>query len=241
MKLPSLSWTIIDPAGQAHSKRSTTRVYTHAVIRENKDNPGSYFVNWSQSKEGAEAESRVLAHLRSYIEVREVQPEQEQQVNENTKPATAKLAEARLQEQEPFNYWEAELSGIKTAGEEDAVKLKLQTSCSSTKWLSLRPSEFEAVEALLVELYAAREQAHRAASQPSNSLEGMHQEISRRKEQGATVKLSTISEEGGLFRWSPAGPLWKRFGVIVREAGNPAHTIGIPNWEAAVWPGGEQA
>lgn len=58
-----------------------------------------------------------------------------------------------------MNYWEAELSDIKTAGSEDAVKLKLRTSCSETKWLTLRPSEFEAVEALLVELYAAREDA----------------------------------------------------------------------------------
>lgn len=57
-----------------------------------------------------------------------------------------------------FNYWEAELSDIKTAGSEDAVKLKLRTSCSETKWLTLRPEEFEAVEALLVELYAQREQ-----------------------------------------------------------------------------------
>lgn len=64
---------------------------------------------------------------------------------------------------QPLNYWEAELSDIKTAGEDDAVKLKLRSSCSETKWLTLRPSEFEAVEALLVELYAAREQAEAPA------------------------------------------------------------------------------
>lgn len=78
MRLPSLSWSVTDPAGVEHTKRSASRVYTHAVIRENKDNPGSYFVNWSQNKEGAEAESRVQAHQRSYIEVRAVQPTEEQ-------------------------------------------------------------------------------------------------------------------------------------------------------------------
>lgn len=57
-----------------------------------------------------------------------------------------------------FNYWEAELGGIKTAGSEDAVKLKIRTSCSETKWLTLTPEEFDAVEALLVERYALRQE-----------------------------------------------------------------------------------
>jgi hypothetical protein len=82
---------------------------------------------------------------------------------------------------QPFNYWEAELSGIKTTGEDDPVKLKLRTSCSETKWLSLSPADFEAVEALLVERYAARVDSGQAPAQPANSLEGMQQEVNRRK------------------------------------------------------------
>ena len=93
------------------------------------------------------------------------------------------------------NYWEAELSGIKTSGEDDAVKVKLMSKYTDTKWLTLRPSEFEAVEALLVELYAAREQesgpaqksrqesrARQQATAPANSLEAMQAEADRRKQ-----------------------------------------------------------
>jgi hypothetical protein len=57
---------------------------------------------------------------------------------------------------EQFNYWEAELGDIKTAGADDKVRVKFHTSCSDTKWLNLEPDEFEAVEELLVHLYAKR-------------------------------------------------------------------------------------
>lgn len=56
-----------------------------------------------------------------------------------------------------YNYFEAELQGIKTTGEYDAVKVKFQTMYSATKWLTLTPSDFEAVEALLIERYALRD------------------------------------------------------------------------------------
>lgn len=55
-----------------------------------------------------------------------------------------------------FNYWEKELQGIMTAGPDDRVKLQLRTAHTATKWLSLTPEDFEAVEALLIERYAAR-------------------------------------------------------------------------------------
>lgn len=55
-----------------------------------------------------------------------------------------------------FNYWEKELQGIMTTGLGDAVQVKFSTYMTKTKWLSLRPEEFEAVEALLIELYAKR-------------------------------------------------------------------------------------
>ena len=56
------------------------------------------------------------------------------------------------------NYFEAELSNIKTTGDSDAVKVKFSSYFSETKWLSLTPAEFEAVEALLIDLYSKRPQ-----------------------------------------------------------------------------------
>ena len=66
------------------------------------------------------------------------------------------------------NYFEQQLAGLMTVGKDDAVMVKFHTFHTDTKWMSLRPSEFEAVEALLVELYASREQAA-APAQPLES------------------------------------------------------------------------
>lgn len=71
-------WSVTDPAGVEHSRSSKTRVYTHAIIRQNRGSD-SYFVNWSTSQQAAEAESRVQASTRSYIEVRAVKPQTEEQ------------------------------------------------------------------------------------------------------------------------------------------------------------------
>lgn len=62
------TYTVIDPSGTSHTRRSTARTYTHAVIRQNKGED-TYYVNFATSEERAEKEARVLADLRSYIEV----------------------------------------------------------------------------------------------------------------------------------------------------------------------------
>lgn len=49
------------------------------------------------------------------------------------------------------------------------------------------------------------------------------------------LKLSEVSENGGLFRWSPGGPNWQRCGAIVRCTEDTSHTVSVPNWEATVY------
>lgn len=49
------------------------------------------------------------------------------------------------------------------------------------------------------------------------------------------IKLSEVSDNGGMFRWSPGGPAWKRIGVLVRCVESPTHTVSAPNWDATVW------
>ena len=70
-----MMWTVTDPAGRKHIRNSATRVYTHAVIRQNKGSE-SYFVNWSTSEDKARAEARVLADRRSYIQIVELGKDQ---------------------------------------------------------------------------------------------------------------------------------------------------------------------
>ena len=72
------TWSVTDPSGVAHTRSSKTRVYTHAIIRWNVGSD-TYFVNWSTSRKSAESESRVQASQRSYIEVRALNPDTEEQ------------------------------------------------------------------------------------------------------------------------------------------------------------------
>ena len=72
------SWSVTDPSGVEHTKRSSSRSFQFALIRQNRGSD-SYFVNWATSQRSAEAEARVQASQRSYIEVRAGEPIQEEQ------------------------------------------------------------------------------------------------------------------------------------------------------------------
>jgi len=67
----SAGWQVVDPAGNVHSKRRGKRLYTHALIRQNKGDADSshYFVDWATSEANVHKESRVLRDQRSYSEI----------------------------------------------------------------------------------------------------------------------------------------------------------------------------
>jgi len=62
------TYTVTDPAGVVHTRNSTARTYTHALIRKNMGSD-TYFVNWATSEAKAQQEARVHAGSRSYIRV----------------------------------------------------------------------------------------------------------------------------------------------------------------------------
>jgi hypothetical protein len=65
------AYSVTDPSGKRHTKRSAARIYTHAVIRQNVEQAGTdyYFVSFASSEAAALKESRVFASKRSYIAV----------------------------------------------------------------------------------------------------------------------------------------------------------------------------
>ena len=63
-------YAVTDPAGITHTRKRGKRVYTHALIRQNKgSDPDHYYVNWASSETNAIKESKVLANQRSYVAI----------------------------------------------------------------------------------------------------------------------------------------------------------------------------
>lgn len=64
------TYAVTAPDGKVFT-RTSSRIYTHALIRQNKgDTP--YYVSFSSSLKAAQAESRVFASFRSHNEIVEV-------------------------------------------------------------------------------------------------------------------------------------------------------------------------
>lgn len=61
------TYTVTTPDGQLVTKRSS-RVFTHAVVRRNRGSD-RFFINFASSEARADAEARVMADTRDYIEV----------------------------------------------------------------------------------------------------------------------------------------------------------------------------